>query len=78
MGTNAAVITAKVIENAFEVLAIELITIVQAIDCLEQKDSISSVTRKMYDEVRQIIPKFSQDQVMYPFVQEVKDYLINN
>jgi histidine ammonia-lyase len=78
MGTNAAVITAKVIENAFEVLAIELITIVQAIDCLEQKDAISSVTRKMYDEVRQIIPKFSQDQVMYPFVQEVKDYLINN
>jgi histidine ammonia-lyase len=78
MGTNAAVITAKVIENAFEVLAIELITIVQAIDCLEQKDSISSVTRKMYDEVRQIIPKFCQDQVMYPFVQQVKDYLINN
>lgn len=78
MGTNAAVITAKVIENAFEVLAIELITIVQAIDCLEQKDSISSITRKMYDEVRQIIPKFSQDQVMYPFVQNVKDYLINN
>ena len=78
MGTNAAVITAKVIENAFEVLAIELITIVQAIDCLEQKDFISSVTRKMYDEVRQIIPKFSQDQVMYPFVQQVKDYLINN
>ncbi len=78
MGTNAAVITAKVIENAFEVLAIELITIVQAIDCLEQKEAISSVTRKMYDEVRQIIPKFSQDQVMYPFVQQVKDYLINN
>lgn len=52
MGTNAAVITAKVIENAFEVLAIELITIVQAIDCLDQKEAVSSVTRKMYDEVR--------------------------
>ncbi len=76
MGTNAAVITAKVIENSFEVLAIELITIVQAVDYLEQKDAISSVTRKMYDEVRQIIPKFSQDQVMYPFVQKVKDYLM--
>ena len=37
MGTNAAIITSKVIENAFEVLAIELITIVQAIDYLEQK-----------------------------------------
>ena len=78
MGTNAAVITAKVIENAFEVLAIELITIVQAIDYLEQKDKISSVTKKMYDDVRAIIPTFKEDQVMYPFVQKVKDYLINN
>jgi histidine ammonia-lyase len=78
MGTNAAVITAKVIENAFEVLAIELITIVQAIDYLEQKNQISTVTKTIYDEVRKIIPTFSQDQVMYPFVQNVKDYLINN
>jgi histidine ammonia-lyase len=78
MGTNAAVITAKVIENSFEVLAIELITIVQAIDCLEQKDKISSVTKKIYDDVRKIIPTFKEDQVMYPFVQKVKDYLINN
>ena len=76
MGTNAAVITGKVIENAFEVLAIELITIVQAIDALAQKDAVSSVTRKMYDEVRNIIPTFQQDQVMYPFVQKVKDYLM--
>ena len=78
MGTNAAVITARVIDNSFEVLAIELITIIQAIDCLKQKDSISSVTRKMYDDVRAIIPIFKEDQVMYPFVQQVKDYLINN
>jgi len=78
MGTNAAVITAKVIENAFEVLAIELITIVQAIDYLEQNGKISSVTKKMYDDVRAIIPTFKEDQVIYPFVQKVKDYLMNN
>ncbi len=77
MGTNAAVITSKVIENAFEVLSIELITIVQAIDYLNQKDKISSTTRKIYNDVRAIIPVFDQDQVMYPFVQKVKDYLIN-
>ena len=78
MGTNAAVITAKVIENAFEVLSIELITIVQAIDYLDQKDKIASVTRKVYDEIRAIIPEFKEDQVMYPFVQQVKNHLINN
>jgi histidine ammonia-lyase len=76
MGTNAAVITGKVIENAFEVLSIELITIVQAIDALGYKDQVSSVTRKMYDEVRVIIPEFKEDQVMYPFLQKVKDYLM--
>lgn len=78
MGTNAAVITGKVIENAFEVLAIELITIVQAIDYLGYKNEISSATKKLYDDIRVIIPEFKEDQVMYPFVQKVKDYLINN
>ncbi|MBK0369514.1 HAL/PAL/TAL family ammonia-lyase [Flavobacterium agrisoli] len=78
MGTNSAVITSKVIENAFEVLAIEMITIVQAIDYLEQKDKISSVTQKWYADIRTIIPTFKEDQVMYPFVQNVKDYLIEN
>ncbi|MNE91202.1 Histidine ammonia-lyase [compost metagenome] len=78
MGTNAAVITAKVIENSFEVLAIELITIVQAIDYLGYKNDISSVTKKIYDDIRIIIPEFKEDQVMYPFVQKVKEYLINN
>ncbi|WP_091142192.1 HAL/PAL/TAL family ammonia-lyase [Flavobacterium caeni] len=78
MGTNSAVIASKVIENAFEVLAIELITVVQAIDYMGQKDSVSSVTKKMYDDIRAIIPTFKQDQVMYPFVQKVKEHLINN
>jgi histidine ammonia-lyase len=78
MGTNAAVITSKVIENAFEVLAIEMITIVQAIDYLKQKDKVSSVTKSWYDDIRNIIPVFKEDQVMYPFVQQVKDYLIKN
>jgi histidine ammonia-lyase len=76
MGTNAAVIASKVIENAFEVLAIELITIVQAIDALNYKNEISSVTRKMYDDIRTVVPEFKEDQIMYPIVQKVKDYLM--
>ena len=76
MGTNAAVIASKVIENAYEVLAIELITIVQAIDALNYKNEISYVTRKMYDDIRVIVPEFKEDQIMYPIVQKVKDYLM--
>lgn len=76
MGTNAAVMAGKVVENAFEVLAIELITVVQAIDALGFKGQVSSITKSMYDEVRKIVPEFKDDMVMYPFVQKVKDYLM--
>ena len=75
MGTNAAVICRKVIENAFEVLSIEAITIVQAIEYLDFKDKISSSTKELYDEIRKIIPAFSSDMVMYPYLEEVKKYL---
>lgn len=76
MGTNAAVICRKVIENAFEVLSIELITIVQAIEYLGFQDKVSSSTKELYDEIRKIIPAFSDDMVMYPYLQKVKEYLM--
>lgn len=76
MGTNAAVITAKVIENAFEVLAIEAMAIVQAIDALDYKTKVSLGTRKIYDEVRALFPAFTNDPVMYPYVQAVKEHLM--
>ncbi|TDX89864.1 HAL/PAL/TAL family ammonia-lyase [Chryseobacterium daecheongense] len=75
MGTNAAVICRKVIENAFEVLTIEAITIVQAIEYLGYQDKVSSSTKKLYDEIRKIIPAFSDDMVMYPYLEKVKKYL---
>lgn len=74
MGTNAAVICRKVIENAFEVLAIEAITIIQAIEYLGFQDKVSSSTKELYDEIRKIIPAFSDDMVMYPYLEEVKKY----
>ncbi|MBB4808042.1 histidine ammonia-lyase [Chryseobacterium defluvii] len=75
MGTNAAVICRKVIENAFEVLTIEAITIIQAIEYLGFQDKVSSSTKTLYDEIRKIIPAFSDDMVMYPYLEEVKKYL---
>jgi len=77
MGTNAAMITKKVIENAFEVMAIEIITVVQAIEYLKVQDRVSSKTRKMYDEIRKMVPAFSEDVIMYPYVNKVKEYINN-
>lgn len=76
MGTNAAVMTAKVIENAFEVLSIELITIVQAIDALGNKEEYSTATIKMFEDLRTLIPVFKEDMAMYPYIQKVKTHLM--
>lgn len=78
MGTNAALITKKVIENAFEVVAIEMITIIQAIEYLKTQDKISSKTKKMYDAVRHLVPIFTEDVVMYPYVNKVKEFIMNH
>ncbi|WP_228852828.1 HAL/PAL/TAL family ammonia-lyase [Aegicerativicinus sediminis] len=75
MGTNAALITKKVIENAFEVLAIELITIIQAIDALEIIEKTSTETKIMYNEVRKLVPKLVEDQVLYPYIHKLKEHI---
>ena len=78
MGTNAALITKNVIENAYEVMAIELITIIQAIEYLKVQTKVSSKTKKMYDEIRNLVPIFTEDVIMYPYVNKVKDYIMNH
>ena len=75
MGTNAATLTRKVIENAFQVLAIEAITIAQAIDILGCYDELSSTTKEWYDEIRTIIPFFKEDMVFYPYLKETVSWL---
>ena len=76
MGTNAALMTKKVIENSFEVVAIELITIIQAIEHLGYQDKISSKTLEMFKNIREIVPVFKEDVIMYPYVNNVKKYLM--
>ena len=75
MGTNAATLTRKVIENAFQVLAIEAITIAQAIDILGCYDELSSTTKEWYNEIRSIIPFFKEDLVFYPYLKDMVSWL---
>ncbi len=77
MGTNAALLTQKIIDNSFEVLAIELITLIQAVDYLEVKNELSEKSEILYKEIRNIIPKFKDDNILFPFIQKVTDYLKN-
>jgi histidine ammonia-lyase len=75
MGCNAALMTKRVIDNSFEVLAIHLMTILQAIDYLECHDRLSSSSMSLYDKVRAIFPKFVEDQPRYKEIARVRDFL---
>lgn len=77
MGCNAALIAAKVIDNTYDVLAIQSIALMQAIDYLKCHSRLSSATHKMYDEVRAIIPSFVEDQPKYHTLGQIKKYLKN-
>ena len=77
MGTNAALMTQKVVFNTFEVLAIELIALIQAVDYLKIKPDLSDETRKIYDKARQIVPIFKEDSIKYPDIKRIKELLIN-
>ena len=78
MGTNAALITKKVIDNSFEVLSIQLMAILQAIDYLNCQDKMSSASGKVYETVREIFPKFIEDQPKYKDLKRVKEHLENS
>ena len=74
MGCNAALMTKKVIDNSFEVLAIQMMTVLQAIDYLDCEPKLSTSTKNLYHIVRQIFPKFIEDQPKYKDLQRVKSY----
>ncbi|MBO4333044.1 MAG: aromatic amino acid lyase [Paludibacteraceae bacterium] len=75
MGTNSALIAKRVINNAFQVMAIHYMTMAQAVDYLKIQDKLAPATRKVYDEVRKIFPVFTEDYPLYTSVAAVEEYL---
>ena len=75
MGSNAALIAARVINNSFEVMAIELISLVQAIDYLGISSKLSSASQAVYSDVRKLVPVFKNDEIMYERTKRVRDFL---
>ena len=75
MGTNAALLTDKVIDNSFEILSVYALTLAQAIDYLQCEDKISSRGKELFKEIRNIIPAFDQDDVLNPSLMKIKEYL---
>jgi histidine ammonia-lyase len=78
MGCNAALMTKKVIDNSFEVLGIQMMTVLQAIDYLDCATRLSSETLKIYTEIRKIFPKFIEDNPKYKDLEKIKRYFENS
>ena len=75
MGTNTAELTAKVIENAYQVMAILVLALAQATDCLDLRPKLAEATGKVYDEVRQRVAPFVEDRAHYEEIEEIIGYL---
>ncbi len=77
MGCNAALLTKRVIENTFDVLSIQAITLMQAIDYLQCHSRLSSFTHHFYNDMRSVMASFVDDKPKYKDLQEVKKHLLN-
>ncbi len=78
MGTNSALITRKVIENGFQVLAIEMISLIQAIDYMGFSSKLSIISCDTYNKLREIVPKFKEDHALYTDIENVRNYIFKN
>ncbi len=74
MGTNSALIAEKVITNTFDVLAIELMALVRAVDSLKIENKLSRATHAFYCDVKKCVTG-KGDLVKRDDVQEIVDYL---
>jgi histidine ammonia-lyase len=75
MGANAALLTKKVIDNSFEVLSIQLMSLLQAVDYAGCLPKLAPVTRSVYHLVREIFPTFVDDHPKYKEQKKVKEFL---
>lgn len=75
MGTNSALMAKTVIENAYQVMAILMMGIVQAIDCLDIADRISPRSQQVYKEIRAFFPVFREDTPKYKEIESMMVYL---
>ncbi len=78
MGTNAALMAKRIVENTFEVLAIKCMSLLQVVDYMNFKDKLSSTSKGLYEDLRKMVPTIVEDEPLYPYIESIKQYLINN
>ena len=77
MGTNSAILARRVIDNAYQVMAVYMIGLAQAVDCLKIEDKLAPKTKALYQDIRQLVPVFVEDTPKYIDIENVINYLKN-
>lgn len=77
MGTNSALITRTVIDNGFQVMAIHIMAVCQAIDLLEaeERNALSSNTVKIYNSIRKYAAFVKEDGIPSGTIQNVCEFI---
>lgn len=75
MGTNAALLCARVVENGFDVMSILAMALCQAVDALDIANALSSHTARLYKELREVFPVLREDRALYLDAARVREYL---
>ena len=78
MGFNSACLAARIVENTFEVIAIEAVAVLQAVDALNVKAKLSDYNLKVYNELRTVFPVITNDRATSHELGALKSHLLKN
>ena len=75
MGSNAALMTARVIDNSFEVLSVHALAIAEAIDSLDMSEKLSAKPKEFYKGIRNLTERIHIDEAKFKALKDVCVYL---
>lgn len=76
MGTNAALITNRVIKNTYEVLAIQYMAVMNAVNYLNIEDRLSPANRALFQDAKNVMAfATGEDTIHYKTLKRIKEHL---
>lgn len=78
MGTDAALIASKVMDNAFTLLAIELVSLSQAAAASNAENKLSSASRRLVEMTRRFVPLVQQDRPLTADIERLKEWIAHD
>jgi histidine ammonia-lyase len=75
MGSNSALLCAKVIDNTFDILAVHTLALAEAVDSSVFYENLNEGGQQLYKEVRYYIGRLSEDRPVYKELAHLSHHL---